>query len=157
MTSAERFTVHPRIVSETIDGEVIILNLERGRYYSLTQAGADAWEAVGRGTTAEELIDQLLDRYEGGRSDVEAAVRGLLAELRQEELILPGAPESGTPPASGLDRAVQSGGRASRKAFERPVLQTYTDMEDLLLLDPIHEVDETGWPNRPADGLQSPR
>jgi hypothetical protein len=26
------------------------------------------------------------------------------------------------------------------------VLQKYTDMADLLLLDPIHEVDEQGWP-----------
>jgi hypothetical protein len=28
-----------------------------------------------------------------------------------------------------------------------PVLNKYTDMQDLLLLDPIHEVDERGWPN----------
>jgi hypothetical protein len=31
--------------------------------------------------------------------------------------------------------------------FEAPVLQKYTDMQDLLLLDPIHDTDETGWPN----------
>ena len=33
--------------------------------------------------------------------------------------------------------------------FEAPVLYTYTDMAELLLLDPIHDVDETGWP-KPA-------
>jgi hypothetical protein len=27
-------------------------------------------------------------------------------------------------------------------------LHKYTDMEELLLLDPIHDVDETGWPNK---------
>ncbi len=28
-------------------------------------------------------------------------------------------------------------------------MNKYTDMQDLLLLDPIHEVDETkGWPTR---------
>jgi hypothetical protein len=31
--------------------------------------------------------------------------------------------------------------------FEMPKLSKYTDMEDLLALDPIHEVDEMGWPN----------
>ena len=31
-------------------------------------------------------------------------------------------------------------------AFNPPVLSVYSDMEDLLLLDPIHDVDETGWP-----------
>ena len=25
---------------------------------------------------------------------------------------------------------------------------TYTDMQDLLLADPIHDYDETGWPAR---------
>jgi hypothetical protein len=27
-----------------------------------------------------------------------------------------------------------------------PKLEKYTDMEDLLLLDPIHDVQEVGWP-----------
>lgn len=30
------------------------------------------------------------------------------------------------------------------------MLRAYADMEDLLLLDPIHEVHETGWPNQPG-------
>jgi hypothetical protein len=31
--------------------------------------------------------------------------------------------------------------------FEAPELVAYTDMQELLLLDPIHEVDERGWPH----------
>jgi hypothetical protein len=34
-----------------------------------------------------------------------------------------------------------------QQEFSRPILTKYTDMKELLLLDPIHEVDETGWPN----------
>ena len=33
--------------------------------------------------------------------------------------------------------------------FESPNLQKYTDMQAMLWLDPIYEVDETGWPNTP--------
>jgi hypothetical protein len=34
-----------------------------------------------------------------------------------------------------------------------PVLEKYTDMQELLLLDPIHDVEEAGWPKaRPAAG-----
>jgi hypothetical protein len=29
----------------------------------------------------------------------------------------------------------------------------YEDMQDLLLLDPIHDVDETGWPARKQDAV----
>jgi hypothetical protein len=31
-------------------------------------------------------------------------------------------------------------------------LQKFTDMQELLLLDPIHEVDERGWPHRKLNG-----
>jgi hypothetical protein len=32
--------------------------------------------------------------------------------------------------------------------FTAPALEKYNDMQDLLLLDPIHETDEQGWPVR---------
>jgi len=34
--------------------------------------------------------------------------------------------------------------------FAEPVLTRYEDIQELLLIDPIHEVDEDGWPQRPA-------
>jgi hypothetical protein len=33
-----------------------------------------------------------------------------------------------------------------------PVLERYTDMQELLFLDPIHDVDESGWPHRKVEG-----
>ena len=30
--------------------------------------------------------------------------------------------------------------------FAPPRLEKYSDLEDLLVLDPIHDVDEAGWP-----------
>jgi hypothetical protein len=33
-------------------------------------------------------------------------------------------------------------------AFVPPSLAKFQDMQDLLLLDPIHETDEPGWPAR---------
>jgi hypothetical protein len=41
-----------------------------------------------------------------------------------------------------------------RPPFTPPVLEVFADMRDLLLLDPIHDVAEVGWPtakpSRPA-------
>ena len=34
------------------------------------------------------------------------------------------------------------------------MFERFTDMQDLLLLDPIHDVDETGWPVR-ADAVET--
>ena len=34
----------------------------------------------------------------------------------------------------------------AKAVFQTPTLNADSDMEDLLLLDPIHDVDEKGWP-----------
>jgi hypothetical protein len=44
---------------------------------------------------------------------------------------------------------------SGRLSFTHPQLQKYTDMQELLLLDPIHEVEESGWPAT-ACGSASP-
>ena len=43
---------------------------------------------------------------------------------------------------SAIENAV-----AVKQPFEAPILNKYNDMQELLLLDPIHDVDEAGWPN----------
>jgi hypothetical protein len=53
---AERFRVsNPNVMSETIDGEVIIINLATGTYYSLKDVGAEIWSLVDGGATAEDI------------------------------------------------------------------------------------------------------
>lgn len=37
---------------------------------------------------------------------------------------------------------------AVRAPYARLALTKYTDMQELLLLDPVHEVDDEGWPSR---------
>lgn len=39
-----------------------------------------------------------------------------------------------------------AGPNALVRSSDRPVFVKYTDMEELLLADPIHEVDDRGWP-----------
>ena len=36
-------------------------------------------------------------------------------------------------------------------AFTEPVLEEFDDLKDLLLLDPVHDVAEAGWPVRMDD------
>jgi hypothetical protein len=35
--------------------------------------------------------------------------------------------------------------------YRSPAIERFDDLEELLVLDPIHEVDEAGWPVTPAD------
>ena len=147
MTSSVCFRVNsPNVIQETIDGEVVIVNLDNGNYYSLDNVGAVIWSFIESGAAVAEVVVRIRQRYEGNHVDVEDAVNQFVAELQQEALIVPdGAKEPEG--IKGLDGQVETGADTKKFRFEVPTLHTYTDMQDLLLLDPIHEVDETGWPN----------
>jgi len=44
-----RFRVNsPTVVSETVDGEVIMIHLDTGNYYSLRSTGSLIWDAIER-------------------------------------------------------------------------------------------------------------
>jgi len=153
MTSSVCFRVNnPNVIQEIIDGEVVIINLDNGNYYSLANVGADIWSLIESGAAVSEVVDRIRQRYEGDHVDIEDAVNRFVAELQRQALIVPtGAKEPED--IKGPDMQVETGADTVRPLFEAPVLHTYTDMQDLLLLDPIHEVDETGWPNINPDNM----
>jgi Coenzyme PQQ synthesis protein D (PqqD) len=138
-----RFRVNsPNVIHETIEGEVILIDLKTGTYYSLRDAGAAVWQAMEQGAGEEAIAAGLGSRYEASESEIRDAVRRLLAELEREGLIR--ADEGEAAPAtapSGSDNG------AGRLPFAALVLEKHTDMQDLILLDPVHEVGAQGWPH----------
>lgn len=144
-----RFKVNsPNVVSETIDEEAVIVNLSTGNYYSLTKAGADLWTLIEANATLQEAVEWLVFHYEGELIEIETSATQLFEQLQQDDLIQPfQSNELGEIKKLDIKRP-QS---VAKPKFEVPNLQKYTDMEDLLLLDPIHDVDESGWPNLRQD------
>ena len=149
MDPSMRFRVNtPDVIQETLDGEAVIVNLVSGSYYSLDVTGATILMLVESGARADEIVAGVSARYQGESRVIAEAVEGLLRELRDENLIIPRAEgdpagETGTPVVSTNGSAAT----ASLPDFEPPVFRKYTDMQQLLLMDPIHEVDASGWPN----------
>src|SRR5436305_8920051 len=81
----KRFRVRsPRVMHETIEGEVILIALDTGTYYSLRESGADVWEAIGQGASEAEIVEVLSRRYEGSAEAMRSAVRELLGHLQEE-------------------------------------------------------------------------
>jgi coenzyme PQQ synthesis protein D (PqqD) len=149
--SETRFRVNsPAITYETIDGEAVIINLVTGNYYSVVDSGAIIWNLVDKNATVSEIIEYMTAAYPGCGSDIERTVEELVAQLQEENLIVPLAAEEGLA-FKPSDRLNMSSSGNERAAYQAPVLEKYTDMQDLLLLDPIHEVDEMGWPRAKPD------
>lgn len=131
---------HPTVISETIQGETIIIHLGTGSYYSLEGSGADVWSALESAATTQEIVAQLRERYDVDEEAALRAVEDVVEEMATEELVSFVDGEASSPaPASVFD--------GERQAFTPPKLAKYTDMQDIILLDPVHEVDERGWPH----------
>ena len=135
----------PRVVHQTVDGETIVIDFESGTYYSINKVGAIIWDHVAKGSTINEIVQVLGRQYRGVLPDIENAVANFLAEIQRESLISPIDIE-GQPQSTYLTSNPTIEHTATDSVFELPVLCKYTDMQDLLLLDPIHDVDERGWP-----------
>ena len=131
----------PNFASEVIDGEAVIINLEKGVYYSLRGAGAEIWTALKAGTSAARVRQQLLVRYEGDPVEITSALDDLIGEMEKEGILV-AAPATNEPEeVVAIDRPT-----GDRPPFQRTILERFNDMEAILMLDPIHEVDQTGWP-----------
>jgi hypothetical protein len=146
-----RFRVNtPDVMHETIDGEVIAINLVSGNYYSFRGSGAQIWTLVDDlgALSVEEIVEALALRFASPRSEIESAVTRFVGDLANEGLVAGAEAGDGARPES----AEQTNG-VPKVPFEPPRVEKYTDMQDLVLLDPVHQVDDTGWPRaRPASG-----
>jgi hypothetical protein len=136
----------PAVVSEIIDGEVVIMNLTSGNYYSSDNVGAVIWGWIEGGKTLRNIEQLLSLRYAADAEDLTAALTVFVDRLIAEKLVR----EIELVPTLATDNGHALKGAAGGGRFVAPELHVYTDMQDLLLLDPIHDVDEAGWP-RPRD------
>lgn len=137
----QRFRVNtPTVTHETIDGEAVIINLDSGNYYSLLDAGSFIWTMLESGASASEVQHLVQHNYRGDATEIDRGVQELLAQLQQENLIvaIDGAP--------AVDLPEPSHNGHENPLFNAPLLNKFSDMQELLLLDPIHDVDEAGWP-----------
>jgi len=150
MPRPRRLRVDPRkVVHETIDGETILIHLDTGTYYSLNGTGPEIWALLADGVSDDDVVAEMQRRHAESPEVVADATRGVIRRFTSEELLEELEP-NGTP------AYVRPADAPSGLPFEAPVLERYTDMQYFLLLDPIHEVEEAGWPHeRPAESQQA--
>lgn len=143
MTEQSTYRINqPVVASELIDGEAVIMNLKTGNYYSARETGGQLWAWLEDGLSYHELLSRLIAAYAGEADAMDRGLMRFIGQLREEELIVEVPREAGTAPLPA-DPAEPD---CERPSFTAPVLDVYADMRDLMLLDPIHDVAEVGWP-----------
>lgn len=135
----ETFRINqPRVIAEEIDEEVIILNFESGTYYSLNTSAMAIWRLIEAGYSTSAIFTQWQAMYRRNDAQTAAEFATFLQQLQEEELIVPTGSTADIANPGLITAAV---------AYESPLLNRFTDLQNLLLLDPIHDVDEMGWPH----------
>jgi hypothetical protein len=132
----------PQVSSETIDGEAIIIDFISGAYFSTDKLGAVIWEKLKVGLSPEHIVSEIKEHYPDRGEECVRTITHFIAQVESEKLVVADSAENNTAAAANPDQAFYP------DIFVAPVLNKYTDMQDLLLLDPIHETDDQGWPVR---------
>jgi hypothetical protein len=132
-----------KVIFEQIDDEIVIVNLENGHFYNLSSSGVVLWQMVQAGCTFKKMMGQLDALFNTDKSVMENDLELFLRSLIKEKLVVKlDEGETG-------DYVLKSG---EYLEYEAPTIEVYTDIEELLLLDPIHDIDETGWPSKKIEG-----
>jgi hypothetical protein len=127
------------VASEEFDGEFVLINFSRGTYFSLRHAAVDVWRQFRSGAAAAEVVERVSRHFSVAEGDARAELARCIQVLLDEELLC--AAEAAGPPVEEW----------SARSWAAPVVEVYSDLRDLIVLDPVHEVDDAaGWPRRAA-------
>ena len=117
----------PRFAAESFENEVVILDVEGGVYYSLEGAAVWIFQALAAGAAPERLIEMCRSLH---GDEVVSIVQRLIDETIFVATDAPGHEPLPPPPAAPAPRMTR-----------------FDDLQLLLQIDPVHDVDATGWPN----------
>lgn len=129
----------PHVISESLGNETVIINLETGTYHNLNSNAAQIWQNLQQPIATETLLKGIIVENKDFAQKISQALSDFLAQLLAQGLIRVSIhePTAQPCPAIVLDDSTL-------------VCESFTDMQDLLGLDPIHEADpSTGWPHQP--------
>ncbi len=132
------------VAAKVMDGEAIIINLSSGMYYSMGSVGGEIWSMIESGWRLDEMVAALASRYEVSAERATEDLERLAEQLLGDRLVRitedTGPAATVTPPHGG-----------DRRPYRTPALEVYSDMADLLALDPpVPSLEDISWEAPPG-------
>ncbi|MDF2530065.1 MAG: hypothetical protein K0Q57_945, partial [Gammaproteobacteria bacterium] len=113
---------------------------DSGVYYSIRESGVPIWQLLISNNSLSEITAMVAEKYSMNMEDISAHLQAFVNQLLDEELLA-----SASSPETQIKLHLDLSWPAK---FNKPSLEKYEEMKNLLMLDPIHEVDEQGWPHQ---------
>ncbi len=132
------YQLSQRVAADLFEEEYIIANLDTGLYYSLQGAGIYFLKNLPFGDP-QVIIEKFAVAFPEEKDQIEQDLKSIWKELENEIIVVL---KDGQQVKADLEVPT---------SFELSSFNRYADMQDLLALDPIHEVDEEGWEKKSGD------
>jgi hypothetical protein len=136
------------ISMERLDGETILINFDSGEYFSFRGPSADLLWLVSAGVDRTAWISYLSAAFPDVTDPdpaIEAQIDTFLGELAAAGIILPADDNAVSVTAADLPADYD------RDSWTAPSVHANDDLVDLLVIDPIHDTSEDGWPQTRPD------
>ena len=84
----DQLTINPDILDSQIDEEVVILNMELGKYFGLNPIASCIWEKLKNSITPTQIISELIEEYDVEEKQCREETLELLESLLKSKLII---------------------------------------------------------------------
>jgi Coenzyme PQQ synthesis protein D (PqqD) len=75
------------VVTQEIEGELVLLDLENNTYYALDEVGARCWALLGEQDALDGVVAAMLEEYDVDEATLRRDLDVLLEELRAAGLV----------------------------------------------------------------------
>jgi len=125
-----------KMFCDITDGLAIVINSESGIYYGINSFGTVVFEYLLKGSSPEAILKEL-NKLPNVPADMETRLNVFIKELITQEILV----ESAT-----IENEISFKPEIAEADEYKLILAEYTDAQELLWADPIHDVDEElGW------------
>ena len=127
----------PEVIFDQFDDEAVIVNLKSGHYFSIPGNSAVIFQLLTSGVSTESIAQAYLPHETINRGKMKEELDAHLATLVHYKIL------------RKAEKAITYEKEIPAIKFEKLIFEVFHDMEEVIMIDPVHEVDpEEGWPKQ---------
>jgi hypothetical protein len=83
-----KVTIPENVLFQDLSGEMVLLDLESGKYYGLNEVGTRLFTLLSERRNVNEAYEALLEEYDVAPEQLQQDVLGLVEKLAEQKLVI---------------------------------------------------------------------